>query len=288
MLLNNLTKSPAIIKKLIPSDISESASPEASAQIQKRTKHLDNLLEVFVRGAQGASGAHQKSNYNPNANFHFLAGVFANVSATPGGADFLLGLSTVDSSQRLSRLFVFMDHENEIRRGGVISVLKNVCFLTQTHESILLKSVDEGGLGVLPYLLLPLAGNEEYDEDDLETMLPELQFLEATKTREAKASLRLILVESLLLLTTTLYGREFMRKNGVYPVIQKLHLWEPSEEVKEVIERIVDMLKRDESQETLNEGQVQPAEPRKRIKAVVSGITEVSSDEEEDEISSII
>lgn len=142
MLLNNLTKSSQIINILLPKN---------QATTQTRTKHLDNLLEVFVRGVD--------KEFNPNANFHFLSGVFANVSATPSGAEFLLGKSTVDSSRRLSRLVVFIEHENLVRRGGVISVLKNVCFNKEHHQNLL------EDLGLLPFILLPLAGPEEYDEE---------------------------------------------------------------------------------------------------------------------------
>ena len=81
---------------------------------------LDNLLEVFVKGVD--------KKYNPHAEYHMLAGLFANISGSPQGASFFLGNSSVDGTPRLSRLIPFTEHCNLIRRGGVDSCLKNVCF----------------------------------------------------------------------------------------------------------------------------------------------------------------
>lgn len=58
-----------------------------------------------------------------------------------------------------------------------------------------------------------------------------------------------ILVEILLLLSTSKQGREILRAKKVYPIIQKLHLQEPSEDVQEAIERLVQLLARDEAYE---------------------------------------
>lgn len=55
-----------------------------------------------------------------------------------------------------------------------------------------------------------------------------------------------MLLESLILLTTTRFGREYLRKRQVYRVIQRLHAQETDEELKEKCVTIVDMLIRDE------------------------------------------
>jgi hypothetical protein len=56
-----------------------------------------------------------------------------------------------------------------------------------------------------------------------------------------------MLLEALVLLTSTRSGREIMRQRKVYPVIRNLHLSETSEDVHEIAERVVQMLMRDES-----------------------------------------
>ena len=78
-------------------------------------------------------------------------------------------------------------------------------------------------------------------------MPDELQLLEDDKKREPDPKLRVKLVETLLLFATTRKGRDYLRAKKVYPVIQKLHLQEETDEVKEVIERLVNMIMRDEA-----------------------------------------
>lgn len=50
---------------------------------------------------------------------------------------------------------------------------------------------------LLPSLLLPLAGPEEFDDDDMEKLPTELQYLEPDKQREPIALVRANLVEAL-------------------------------------------------------------------------------------------
>lgn len=58
--------------------------------------------------------------------------------------------------------------------------------------------------------------------------------------------MRLLLCESLLLLTHTRFGREYLRQKQVYRVIQRLHAQEKDDKIKEKCEAIVDMLIREE------------------------------------------
>lgn len=73
----------------------------------------------------------------------------------------------------LSKLLVFTEHDNLIRRGGVASTIKNCVFHTQAHRAILSPETENftippstvvaPGINILPYLLMPLAGPEEFD-----------------------------------------------------------------------------------------------------------------------------
>jgi hypothetical protein len=252
MLLNNLSKHESVVRRILPpSEPSNSAEP--SSKNPRKTSMLDNLIEVFGRG--------EGKRYNPNADFHFLSGVISNLTTVTDGAKFMLGTSNVDGQHRLLKMIAFLNHENLIRRGGVTSVIKNCCFDTASHGWLLTNP----DLNLLPYIMLPLMGPEEYDEDDLDGMPDELQLLGDDKTREPDAQIRLILIDTLLLLSTTLEGREILRAKKVYRIIQKLHLVETSEEVQEAIERLVQLLARDESQENVE-------------KKLDVGITEVDED----------
>jgi len=101
----------------------------------------------------------------------------------------------------------------------------------------------------LPYILLPLCGPEDFDVDDMDKLPSELQLLPPDKKREADPSTRLMLVETLVLLCATRAGRDSLRENGVYEVIKVAHQVERDEEARIAMERLVNLLMRDEHDE---------------------------------------
>ena len=119
---------------------------------------------------------------------------------------------------------------------------RNSCFDTASHD-ILLSSEK---INLLPSLLLPLCTSEEFNEGDQESLPIEIQLLPQTHKREESNSVICTHLESLLLLTTTFPGRDFMRKNGVYIVIRRLHEEVEDENVRRLVERLVNVLMRDE------------------------------------------
>jgi hypothetical protein len=229
MLLNNLSQHEIAASRILPL---EQQDKQVGVQM------LDNLLEIFVRG--------ETNSFNPNAKFHFLAGVFANISSSPQGCRHFLENSTIDQTPRLSKLTVFTEHSDVIRRGGVVSVLKNIsygCALEQKGFDVLL----DKSINLFAYILLPLAGPEDYDADDLEGMLDELQFLEPEKKRESDPQIRLLLLECLVALASNANARAYMREIKVYPIIKTLHIQERSEDCRDEIEKLVNLLMREES-----------------------------------------
>jgi hypothetical protein len=241
MLLNNLSKFDSVISKLLPLE----------EQPSKGTQMLDNLLEIFVQG--------ETAKFNKEASFHFLAGVFANISSSPQGCMHFLKNSTVDDTPRLSKLIVFTEHPSLIRRGGAISTLKNVCFGVSLEKKGLDVLLEES-LNLFVYILLPLSGPEDYDDEvfllltkDLEGMPDELQLLEDDKKREVDPQLRVMLVEILVALAAEKETRDHMRKIQVYQIIKKLHIQERNEDVQEIIETLVNLLMREDHVETIDE-----------------------------------
>ncbi|KAI9344259.1 hypothetical protein BDR26DRAFT_857492 [Obelidium mucronatum] len=267
MLLNNITKDEDIAKKIIPevdpkeeeekfkarfnpSTIAkpvEATENTAAAADEKKpvrkTPYLDNLLEVFVRPNSVKAvkeGSDEETAHNPNATYNFLAGVFANISVIPSGAKALRSRSNVDNVIRLSKLLPFLNHEggwDTIRRGGCMSAVKNCCFDVQdeTTGGLLLSAE----LNLVPYILLPLCGPNDFDDEDIDNLPEDLQLLEPTKQREPIAHFRLILVETLLLLSAGRPGRLHLREMKVYYVVRALHGGEKDEEVIDRIERLV-------------------------------------------------
>jgi hypothetical protein len=147
---------------------------------------------------------------------------------------------------------------------------RNCSFYTQGHQAILSpesqtvlvppSSDPAPGIDALQHILLPLAGPEEFDLDAQEQLPDALQFLPQTKQREPDAVLRLTHIETLLLLCTTSWGRDYLRSHGVYEVVRALHEQETNDAVSEHVERVVNMLKRDEGPEVVQDPQVEEAE----------------------------
>ncbi|RKO98952.1 hypothetical protein CXG81DRAFT_15232 [Caulochytrium protostelioides] len=242
MLLNNISKSPEIAKIFVDPTAEKRVAAAPAADGKPRPQYdlcqIDNLVEVFLRTDSMLQSQGQGAK---ETDYDHLAGLFGNISQTEVGAKFFSGNSKVDNEPRLSKLLPFLKHPSLVRRRGVTSVFVNTAFRPSTHDYLL-----NPELNFLSYILLPLCGDEDFSEEDMEGMPDDLQMLEPGNAREPDAGIRYLLVQQLLLLTQTRKGREILRANKVYPVIRQLHLWEQDEDVKDVIERLVNMLMRDE------------------------------------------
>ena len=131
------------------------------------------------------------------------------------------------------------------------SDVRNSCFDTTFHMTLL--SPDQ--INLLPSLLLPLCTAEDFPEEESENLPTELQLLPDTHKREESNSIICAHLETLLLLTTTFPGRDLMRKSNVYVVIRRLHEEVEDEDVRGLVERLVNVLMREEEkiQEVLDE-----------------------------------
>ncbi|KAI9158279.1 Protein HGH1 [Paramyrothecium foliicola] len=195
---------------------------------------LNQLMDLFVKGQDGT--------YNKKANFDYLAYVFADLAKHEEIRRFFLEPQNYDGGIPLTKLKVFTEHKSDIRRKGVASTIKNVAFEIKSHPDFL----DEEKINILPYILLPIIGGEEYDAEDALAMLPDLQLLPPDKQRDSDPTIVQTYVETLMLLTTTREGRDIMREIKVYPIIRETHLRVEHEGVQEACERLVQVLMRDE------------------------------------------
>ena len=171
-----------------------------------------------------------------------------------------------DSLVPLTKLLPFTEHQSHIRRAGVARTIKNVCFEVPYHA--LLLTPEPEGINLLPYILLPLAGPEEFPLDESEQMLPELQLLPPDKAREIDNEILATHLETLLLLTTTKEGRELMRKVQVYALVRGCHAKVEDEEVREVCDRLVQVLMRDEAEDDRPQSKVEEIEEDEKIEEI--------------------
>ncbi|EFE44692.1 DNA-binding protein HGH1, putative [Trichophyton verrucosum HKI 0517] len=104
-------------------------------------------------------------------------------------------------------------------------------------------------VNLLPYILLPLAGPEEFTDEESSDMLPDLQLLPPDKQRDPDPDILTAHLETLLLLTSTRDGRDMLRRVQVYPLIRECHLHTNNEAVQEACDRLVQVIMRDEEGE---------------------------------------
>ncbi|KAK1818573.1 Protein hgh1 [Friedmanniomyces endolithicus] len=241
MLLANLGKSSSI-KKLLTRK-REVPKPLSTSPIA-----IDQLLDCFVKGSAGS--------YNKHADYDYLSYLFADLAKDAAGRKHFLAPRKEDTNiVPLTKLVVFTEHKSTIRRRGVANTIKNTAFNVHDHARLMAEQSDDG-VGVLPYLLLPLMGDEEYSDEDTEGMLDECQLLPPDKQREKEVDIISTHLDTLLLLTTSREGRERLREVKCYPVVRELHLQVEDEGVREGCDRLVQVLMRDEEGEEGDEAGV--------------------------------
>ncbi|XP_075705594.1 protein HGH1 homolog [Rhinoderma darwinii] len=191
--------------------------------------------------------------YNAAAHLHYLGPLMCNLTQLPEGRSFILDRSRCV----LQRLLPYTHLQGSVvRRGGVVGTLRNCCFSHGDHAWLLGEDVD-----VLPFLLLPLAGGEEYTEEEAEVLPPDLQYLPEDKQREPDPDVRKMLIESLQLLCATQDGRRSLKDRGTYLILRSLHSWETEADVKRTCEKVIQILIGDEPEpglENLLEVKVPP------------------------------
>lgn len=230
MLLANLAKHDSIKR------IGEKTQ-DAPEKLGSHERVLNQLMDLFVKGADGS--------FNKHADYDYLAYLFADLAKHPEIRQFFVTKQEYDEAIPLTKIRVFTEHKSDVRRKGVASTIKNVAFDVPSHPLFL----SEDDIHILPYVLLPIMGSEEYDDDDMDGMLPELALLPPDKQRDKDNNIVQTHIETLLLLTSTRHGRDLMREVKVYPIIRETHLRVEDEGVRDACDRLVNMLMSDEAKE---------------------------------------
>ncbi|XP_006879482.1 PREDICTED: protein FAM203A [Elephantulus edwardii] len=210
-----------------------SREPVPCAAVKTALEAAEPILERLVHALCTPS-------YNAHAPLHYLGPLLSNLTQRPTVRAFLLDPDRC-VIQRLLPLTQFPD---SVRRGGVVGTLRNCCFEHRHHEWLLGPKVD-----ILPFLLLPLAGPEEFSEEEMERLPADLQYLSPDKQREPDADIRKMLLEAIMLLTATAPGRQQVRDQGAYLILRELHSWEPEPAVRVTCEKLIQVLIGDEPEE---------------------------------------
>lgn len=191
---------------------------------------LNEILNVFID-----IGYNKK-----NSNLDYLAPMFSNLSRSPRVREWL----TNKDNLSLLKLLPFCNYQQSaIRRGGVIGTIRNLSFSTEYHDLLLSPEVD-----LLTYILNPLMGNDEYNDEEMDQLPIDLQYLPREKQRDPDVDIRKMIIEILNRLCTKRNCREILRNNGVYYVLREYHKWEKDANVLLACENVVDILIRKENE----------------------------------------
>ncbi|KAG9472924.1 hypothetical protein GDO78_016088 [Eleutherodactylus coqui] len=197
-----------------------------------KAQGLNKLLEMIC-----------SPKYNATATLHYLGPLMCNLTQLPEGRNFILDRTRCV----LQRLLPYTEIQGSVvRRGGIVGTLRNCCFNHGDHAWLLGDDVD-----LLPFLLLPLAGGEEYTEDEVEILPPDLQYLPEDKQREPDPDIRKMLIECLQLLCATPNGRRVLKDRGTYLILRSLHSWEKEADVNRACEKVIQILIGDEPESGL-------------------------------------
>lgn len=229
MLLANLSKFDGL-----ESLVNWKQSPPEGLASDQRV--LNQLLDVFVQGCDGS--------FNSQADFDYLAYVFADLTKHAAVRQYFVTRQPYDGVIPLTKIRVFTEHQSDVRRKGVACTIKNVAFDVKAHKAYL----TEDEINIMPYILLPMMGSEQYELEESMAMLPDLQLLPPDKKRDRDSKIIQTHVETLTLLATTKEGRDLMREIRVYPIIRENHLRVDDDGVREACERLVQLLMRDEEE----------------------------------------
>ncbi|XP_061463184.1 protein HGH1 homolog [Rhineura floridana] len=201
---------------------------------------LAALQQDDVGGLVAVVEAFCTEGFNAKASLHYLGPLLSNLSQLSEARNILLDRSRCV----VQRLLPFTQYAGSaVRRGGVVGTLRNCCFDYGYHKWLLSEEVD-----LLPFLLLPLAGPEEFAEEEMERLPLDLQYLPPEKQREPDPDIRKMLLEALMLLTATKPGRQLVREKGTYLILRALHVWEADPGVLAACEKLIQVLIGDEPQ----------------------------------------
>ncbi|XP_023346484.1 protein HGH1 homolog [Eurytemora carolleeae] len=178
--------------------------------------------------------------YNKHgANLRYLATVLSNLSQLSAVRQKIL-----DREQCIIQRFLpFTEYTgNIVKKGGIIGALRNCCFEQDAHDWLLSTDVD-----ILPRLLLPLAGPspDHLDDDEVENLPVELQYLDEDKKIEEDPDIRKMILEALTQLCSKRSAREILRKKNTYIILRELHKQARFEKDREVLlacENVIDIL----------------------------------------------
>jgi hypothetical protein len=210
-----------------------------------RNKQSMKLLLLRFLGCNATQNMSTSSKNYEDA-YQQVASILLNITQTESGRKFVMrqqkhySNSTQEKSV-LESILPQLRSCNRIRRHGIAGTVKNCCFDSESAYWLL------NHVGILTHLLYPLAGPEELEMEEKVGMDPELWLEGPDKVREPCSSIRLLLVDAILLLCASgRQSRNYLRTHRTYVIIKMADMVEDNEEVGDQMDQVVQFLRRDE------------------------------------------
>jgi len=196
--------------------------------------YVTKLVQIFCEN---------DPNKDKNDEYQWIGSILINITQIKEGRELMLD----KSRHLLENVVKFVSHPNLIRRRGILGTIRNILFDKNSHTYLM------NELDILPILLNPIRGPEEFSTEELEGMPDSIKYVPHDKSRDEDFECRALAVDCLLLLTSTLKGREVLREKKVYEIIREYDKVEKDELITERIYSIVTLLKGlDEPNEEVN------------------------------------
>lgn len=152
---------------------------------------------------------------NPSDSLQYVSTILNNITQLDEGRELI-----VDQKRNiLPKILPFLKSPNEIRRIGISGTIRNICMDQEKHQYLLFSP----DINILPKLLYPIAGPEKLSARDRYGLAEEVIAEGKNKKREKNIDVLKNILESLLLLSGSLTGRNELRRGKAYPIIRNFH-----------------------------------------------------------------
>jgi len=229
---------------------------EGCLQLMQCGKELEAFF--IMKLVQVLTMDSSSSDYLTSTKHNWIVNIILNVTQIQEGRKIVLD----PENNIFLSLLPLVNHKNVIKRRGIIGIIRNCCFSEIHHDYLISEKID-----IFTKILLPVRGSGKFDDEDMDGMNPALHNnnIPANLTRDEDKECRRMLVESLVFLTSTKKLRIHMRKVKVYPVLRDFFKDEENDDIKESIEKVVELIIRDEE----GEGQTFDGPENPKIKEVL-------------------
>lgn len=200
----------------------------------------------------------------------WVLNLFNNISQLKEGRIFILERKDV-----FRKILDNVNSDKLIRRRSALGTISNCLFESDYHEKILkdFNDDDDENDHFISTILYPIMKYDYDIDDDDKKSIPKRLIDDIDKNKEVEKDVecRSLIIDILILLTGTRYGRDYMKKKNVYQIVRELDKIEESESISNKIYELIHFLVLDDPEESDKKEE----EKKKRIEEEKKKIVDV-------------